>query len=110
MKYDLKKPCSNCPFLRSTHFRFSTSRMVEIVEAETFPCHKTLDYTKEGPVRVREQSRHCAGHLILREKMEMPTQLMRIAERIGMYDRTKLEMDSDVYDTLDEMIEDMCDD
>ena len=31
--------------------------------------------------------------------------MMRISERLGIYDRTQLDMDSPVYDNWEEMIE-----
>jgi hypothetical protein len=39
-----------------------------------------------------EKSVHCAGMLIFLEKRNQPTQMMRICERLGLYDRTKLDM------------------
>lgn len=39
---------------------------------------------------------HCAGALIFLEKRYRPNQLMRISERLGMYDRTKLDMKAKV--------------
>jgi hypothetical protein len=36
--------------------------------------------------------------------MAQPHQMMRIAERLGMYDRTKLKMDAPVYDGVVEML------
>lgn len=39
------------------------------------------------------------------EKMQQPHQMMRIAERLGMYDHTKLNMSAPVYDDVDEMAE-----
>lgn len=47
---------------------------------------------------------HCAGALILLEKLDRPSQMMRISERIGMYDRRKLDMDAPVFDTFRKMI------
>jgi len=34
--------------------------------------------------------------LIYLEKRDMPNQMMRIAEQLGMYDRTQLNMEADV--------------
>ena len=48
---------------------------------------------------------HCAGALILLEKLEQPSQMMRVCERIGMYDRTKLDMSAPVFESFDEMAE-----
>jgi hypothetical protein len=54
----------------------------------------------EGP-----NSLQCAGALIFAEKNGNATQMMRIAERLGMYDPRKLNMDADVFDDIDEMLE-----
>lgn len=52
-----------------------------------------------------DDSRHCAGALILLEKIERPSQMMRIAERLGIYDRFKRDMDAPVYESFERMIE-----
>jgi hypothetical protein len=68
-----------------------------------------VDYTgeeEEGP-KETEKSQHCAGALILLEKLEQPTNSMRVAERLGMYDRRELDMDAPVFDSWEEM-EDAC--
>ena len=43
--------------------------------------------------------------MILLEKMDSPNNPMRMAERLGMYDRTKLDMDALVFDDVDNFIE-----
>jgi hypothetical protein len=43
-----------------------------------------------------DKTPHCAGALIFLEKREEPHQMMRICERLGMYDRTKLNMNANV--------------
>jgi hypothetical protein len=50
-------------------------------------------------------SQHCAGALILMEHADSPSQMMRICERLGMYDRTKVNMDAPVFHSFDEMAE-----
>lgn len=72
-----------------------------------FPCHKTTAEGDEGEVVVPETAQHCAGALILLEKIEEPSQMMRICERIGLYDRRKLKMDAPMFDSWDEMRERM---
>lgn len=75
----------------------------------TFACHKTTKPSEydDHEMVTTDKSEHCAGVLILLEKIEQPNQMMRIAERLGMYDRTKLEMDSPVFDDPDDFIESM---
>lgn len=105
MKYDLVKPCNNCPFRNDIMPFIRPERAEEIANAEDFPCHKTTDFDDEGDLQNRDGEHHCAGHLIFREKLEQPTQMMRICERIGLYDRSKLDMESPIYDSIEEMIE-----
>jgi len=104
MRYDLVQPCNNCPFLRSP--KFYLNRSEEIADAllhdSTFSCHKTT--TQKNRSNRHKDAQHCAGALIILEKIGKPHQLMRIAERLGLYDRNKLKLDADVYDTLEEFI------
>lgn len=96
MNFNVTEPCDACPFLRTNGFAFK--RLVEFAAEGTFPCHKTCKvddetgtYEPRGP-----KTLVCAGMLIFNEKRGTPNQMMRIAERLRMYDRRKLKMDSDV--------------
>ncbi len=115
--YDLKAPCSNCPFRTDVKPYLTQERVRGIRDGllqgqGTFYCHKTTDlgeaaddeqtqlddsYIPKGSEQV------CAGSMILLEKIGRPDQLMRIAERIGMYDRKKLVMDSPVFSSFGKM-------
>lgn len=98
MKFDLKKPCKDCPFVvgSSTNITLAEGRIKEIVhsitdEDSSFPCHKTLGYDGK---KVPKQ--HCAGATIFLERIGehgRPNQMLRIAERLGLYDRSKIELD-----------------
>jgi hypothetical protein len=109
VKYDLIRPCKDCPFRTDIRPFLTTARAEEIAETllsgGTFACHKTVDYSgddededgfSEG--QVTGQSQHCAGAMIMLEKMEMPNQMMRIAERLGMYRPDKLDMEAPVFE------------
>jgi hypothetical protein len=63
-----------------------------------FPCHKACKVDEEQSAYVprNDKTPHCAGALIFLEKRGKPHQMMRICERIGMYDRSKLNMGADV--------------
>lgn len=109
MDYDLTKPCAKCPF-RTDCLKgwLGRARATEIVNSNgEFACHETTapDDDEGGDLVVTEGSKHCAGFLILLEKMERPNQMMRICERIGMYDHRKLKMDSPVFDTAAEFVD-----
>ena len=106
--YRLTAPCAHCPFRSDIRPYLRKDRVREIqrslVLAE-FPCHETTTHSAEDGEAVRTGNEaHCAGALILLEKIERPSQLMRIAERLGMYDRHKLRMNSPVFDSFQAMI------
>lgn len=110
MNFDLVAPCKNCPFRTDIDFPLRTERVEEICDAlvnqqATFACHKTTEHDEDGEYVRRDSEQHCAGALIMLEKMEQPNQLMWIAERFGGYDRTKLRMDAPVFDDDESMIE-----
>jgi len=98
MKFDLKKPCKDCPFIKgsSTNTTLEEGRLRGIVEDiqdndMSFTCHKTLGYDgKEA------SEQHCAGAMIYLERIGQygkPNQVMRLAERLGMYKRDELAID-----------------
>lgn len=104
MKYTLKRPCAKCPFRNDIPPYISAERYVEIVNAGSFICHETVDYSDEGDGQKTDQSQSCAGRMIMLEKMERPDQMMRISERLGLYDATKLDMKAPVYDDLIDLL------
>jgi hypothetical protein len=108
MKYELTSPCGNCPFRHNVKPYLRAERVEEIrdglVRGE-FPCHKTTVDTGDGNKRETEHSQHCAGALILKESLGESSQMMRICERLGMYDRTKLNMEAPVFSSWEDMIE-----
>jgi hypothetical protein len=112
MKYDLHTPCSNCPFLKEGGIKLRYERIEEISQmmlssqGGDFPCHKTTKYSEAQDDRVAtRKSLHCAGALIYAEKQGTATQLMRISERLGMYDHTKLEGHDLVWDCEEDWLE-----
>lgn len=118
MRFDLLKPCSNCPFLKKGGVRLHPARIEQIAGAmldsqgATFACHKTtIDVDDDdglGDRAADKDSRHCAGALIFAEKNGNATQMMRIMERIRMYDARALMSQTDVvrlvFDDLEEML------
>lgn len=102
MKYNRTAPCSNCPFRSDKAFPLRPGRVREIetaLDRGEFHCHKTGGEENEAT----DDSEHCAGALILLEKLERPSQMMRICERLGFYDRRKLKMNAPVYNNFSEM-------
>lgn len=94
MNYNLTTPCDQCPFLKGHGFTWR--RLHEHASGE-FPCHKMCKVDDEGNFVARgAKTSHCAGALIFLEKQNAPHQMMRICERLGAYDRTKLDMKAPV--------------
>ena len=91
MRYNLTEPCGTCPFLKGSGFTFN--RLLEHAAGE-FPCHKACDLNKQDEFKEKKNGKtpHCAGALIFLEKRNQPHQIMRICERLSVYDRTKLNM------------------
>lgn len=109
MKFELKKPCKRCPFRNDIQAYLSRDRVEDILDSiighqGTFSCHEHNDFTDDGVVEGK-RAQHCAGALIFLEHLEKPNQMMRIAERVGMYDRTKLQMDAPVFDNESDFID-----
>ena len=90
MKYSLTTPCDQCPYLIGSGF---TWRSLVLHASGEFGCHKQCRLDDDSETyEPREKTNHCAGALIFLELQDNPHQMMRICERLGMYDRTKLDM------------------
>jgi hypothetical protein len=68
-------------------------------DGKTFACHKTTADVN-GQLAEVSSSRHCAGALIYSENHKNATQIMRIAERLGMYDARKLKAEKEIVDRV----------
>lgn len=100
MNFNMTKPCADCPFIQGsrTNTTLAEGRLEGIVNdlmrGHTFQCHKTLELP-------REKQEHCAGALLYLEREDNPNQMMRIAERFGMYDRRKLKECDDLIEPFE---------
>lgn len=96
MNYTMTTPCKECPFLKKFAHGFSIGRLHQFATGE-FHCHETGVCDEDtGDYTATDKSQHCAGALIFLEKRKSPHQMMRICERLGAYDRTKLDMKAKV--------------
>ena len=107
--FALKRPCGDCPFRTDRNPFLSEDRARDIADAlhadASFHCHKTLELdSEEGELEVTAASKHCAGAMIVLEHEDRPNQMMRIAERLGFYNREALVMDSPVPESLDDWV------
>lgn len=109
MNFNLIRPCAECPFRTDVKGYLRGGRAREIANSllrdATFTCHKTNEYDDDGEPEETSKSEHCAGALILLEKMGMPNQMMRIAGRLRFYDPEKLDMDAPVFDCDSEFVD-----
>lgn len=69
-----------------------------------FHCHATVDYKNSDNGRVTGKSKICAGFAVIAEEQNHPTQMMRICERIGLYDAKKLDRKALVHKTASAFI------
>jgi len=101
MKYTMTSPCDQCPFLNTPQMKrgFKLARLKAFAESG-FPCHQTASAVEDedgfSEFHANDKSVHCAGALIFNEKRGYANQMMRICERLGFYDASKLDMEANV--------------
>lgn len=101
------KPCKKCPFRTDVEPYLTQDRVTEIVtdvaNGAPFWCHETTVMVEDdedgSEMAPDENSAVCAGSIIVMEKMDQPNQYLRIAERVGAYDRERMHMDSPVHES-----------
>jgi len=113
MNYDMKRPCEHCPFRNDKPGFITPARAREIAHAiiqeqRTFTCHETTvpveDDDGNSDMVDGPNAQHCAGALIFLERLKRPNQMMRIAERLGMYDYKKLDMGAPIVSSAKEFV------
>lgn len=108
-RMQLNSPCLHCPFRKDISAYLTPERAQEIADSlrsgAEFPCHKTVDYSKDSEGVTTSESKFCAGSMVVLEKSEGPNQMMRIAERLGLYDYRNLNTEAPVFESLEEFIE-----
>lgn len=114
--FKLTRPCSDCPFRKGmgSQFQLHPRRLAAIVEGMAFQCHKTVDYSgktglpfdhgaeDEDRPSAGDHPQQCAGLMALLHREGQPNQIMRIGERLGHLDCSKLDPDSDTYASIAE--------
>ena len=89
---NVKKPCANCPFKTDALKGWlGKERMTEILAADSFVCHKTIDGKRE-----RLQ---CAGHILIKGD---ENQFVRMAKQLKI--PLKLSGREEVFATKEECI------
>jgi len=117
VRFDLKRPCVNCPFRRDVPGFLSTGRAEEITDAilrqdQTFTCHKTLsgertedEHGMEGDYHAGPKDQFCAGALIFLEKNGFPSYPPRLAMALKLWSPDQMRSKELVFDTAAEMLE-----
>lgn len=106
MKYTRYVPCDKCPFRRGASY-LTAARAREIATTNgEFPCHETVDYDAgDGSGVTRANSQVCAGFVAFNLKSGCPSQMIRIAGRLGMFDADKFkDAEADVFDSVAAMV------
>lgn len=105
MRFDLKRPCAQCPYTRGdTAVRLPESRTASLISyaleepGSTFPCHKTVRNED-----VEEQ--FCAGLLLFAEKQQVETHMLRMAKVMRLYNPEDMSGHENVFDSAEEMME-----
>lgn len=111
MNLNLKKPCSNCPFLREGAIELEPGRLDGIIEDLTendhinFQCHKTV-HSKQGGEWLEDENGEqvyepsgnesmCIGSAIYMLKIGRPSICMRIAIMTKMVSLKELQAQND---------------
>lgn len=109
MKFNLKKPCSDCPFRKDVTGFLGEARTKDITDVlkndGTFACHKTTGLKTGKKVPAIKHS-HCAGAMLLLEKEQginsnLP---LRLAIAFGWLQVDALQGADLIFDTFQEMI------
>lgn len=91
----LKRPCSNCPFLKKGAIELNPGRLEGIIEGlveddhSTFQCHKTVhssrggEWDDDGNYKPSGHESMCAGAAAYLMKHKRPTVGMRLAFAVG---------------------------
>jgi len=105
--FAIKRPCSNCPFARGAGkaFRLGKERVLEIVEATAFQCHKTVEYTDEGSLP-GDKPQQCAGLMSLLAAIGRPNAIMKVAVALDSLDLSELDPLGEAYKSLEEALKD----
>lgn len=98
--FDLRRPCTSCPFRRGQGqlFGLHQGRLEEIRRAAAFQCHKTVDYTDDGP-EPGDRPQQCAGLMAVLAKEGHENQIMQVAIRLGHLDLDRLDPEHEAYDS-----------
>jgi hypothetical protein len=99
MRFNLRRPCENCPFRSDIAGYLDPRRAIEIanaLERKTFACHKTTGADGRRR-RARVDQEHCAGAILSQLKSGVQGDMVQLAERMGLLDLDKLDRAAPVH-------------
>lgn len=101
--FDLKRPCTNCPFRKGqgSLFELGEQRLDEIFVATAFQCHKTVDYSDDAP-QAGDRPQQCAGLMAVLHRSGQHNQIMQVAERLTDFDPASVDPDGVAYASIAE--------
>lgn len=106
--FRLQRPCVNCPFRKGQGelFQLREQRLLDIVAATSFQCHKTVDYDTDDDCTGRpgDRPQQCAGLMAVLHREGRPNQIMQVAERLGALDPERLDPQHEAYGSLEEVL------
>lgn len=113
MKFDLVRPCPECPFRTDIPVYLTSERPLMMYKPASsshctnglsFSCHETTDKDDWGNVLSTPDTQQCAGSLILHQHEGHYAQHIQLAERLLGFDRNNLDMTAPVYKSFEEML------
>src|SRR5262245_45443771 len=113
MRFDLTRPCADCPFRSDRTFGLLPARVREILgnpkghkwwPAASFPCHKTIDYSSDRTI-IPKTAQQCAGVMAILHREGRPNDAMQLAERMGMWSPSKLDWSAPFYESTQAAID-----
>lgn len=101
--FNLKSPCSRCPFRvgNGKLFMLSEDRLLEIFAAPAFQCHLTVEYGEdedgEDTTEQGDTPQQCAGLMAVLSRDSAQNAIMQVAERLGCLDAKLLDPKCEAY-------------
>lgn len=110
-KWDLTKPCSDCPFIKDTPthdgIHSNLQSIVGHLEHGNFAhsCHKTHPGADGWNPEYRGEIQNCAGLTIMQHKLGEPTYPMVRAILSNELDESKLDLSANTFVDIKDMVD-----
>ena len=105
-QFNIKAPCSECPFRVASPMRVRQGHMEEILDSiedgHPFPCHKVTQ--NRGRTLNHPHARYCAGSMLYSLQQRRTGVHMQLAERLGLWSPDELSRHVPVMTTREAML------